>query len=219
MFVAIFEAMFQVRLKGIARKPSHVQDYEHNAQAVIDALGTSILNMDLSHISGAAIVKGDASAIMNLVDIFVGISEVWLKRRFQNDALARTSRPLGLNGNAQKRKKKGGKAGVAPNSVRPKSARPGSARPGSARPGSASGSRPKTEVPELQIPADQERPTTSQSARAKSGKTGGELHESLASLATDYPKMWASLSERGTATSGKGAAEGGAEVDNGKPSR
>ena len=118
MFVAIFEAMFQVRLKGIIRKPSHVKDYEHNAQGVIDALGTSILNMDLSHISGSSIVKGDAHAIMNLVDIFVGISEVskgglasqlngrknrekscrnsntraqvWLKRRFQNDALGRT---------------------------------------------------------------------------------------------------------------------------------
>ena len=57
MFVAIFEAMFQVRLKGIIRKPSHVKDYEHNAQGVIDALGNSILNMDLSHISGSSIVK------------------------------------------------------------------------------------------------------------------------------------------------------------------
>ena len=94
MFVAIFEAMFQVRLKGVIRKPSHVKDYEHNAQAVITALGNSILSMDLSHISGASIVNGDSHAIMNLVDIFVGISEVWLKRRFQNDALGRTRKAL-----------------------------------------------------------------------------------------------------------------------------
>jgi len=50
MFVAIFETMFQVKLKGVIRKPSHVKDYEHNAQAVITALGKSILSMDLSHI-------------------------------------------------------------------------------------------------------------------------------------------------------------------------
>ncbi|GMI20547.1 hypothetical protein TeGR_g13519, partial [Tetraparma gracilis] len=113
MFCAIFEAMFQVRLKGIVRKPSHSKDYEHNAQAVIDALSTSILNMDLSHISGASIVKGDASAIMNLVDIFVGISEVWLKKRFQNDALTRTrmagkmqaERPKTAGGKGKKKKK------------------------------------------------------------------------------------------------------------------
>ncbi|CAM9184075.1 unnamed protein product [Discosporangium mesarthrocarpum] len=81
MFVAIFEAMFQVRQKGVVRKPAHVHNYVHNAQMVIDALAGPILNMDLSHITGDAIVRGDTVAIRNLVDIFMGISEVVLKRQ------------------------------------------------------------------------------------------------------------------------------------------
>ena len=44
---------------------------------------------------------------MNLVDIFVGISEVWLKRRFQNDALGRTR--LGGKGKAGKSRGKAAK--------------------------------------------------------------------------------------------------------------
>jgi hypothetical protein len=168
MFVAIFEAMFQVRLKGIVRKPSHLKDYERNAQGVIDALGTSILNMDLSHISGVSIVKGDASAIMNLVDIFVGISEVWLKRRFQKDALSRGSvtrtRPARTKGAQQRPKSAAGKSAAG------KSA----------------------SVPKLNIP------NAGATASSKSARTTDELHSDLASLATDYPKMWASLSERGT---------------------
>ncbi|GMH74857.1 hypothetical protein TL16_g06575 [Triparma laevis f. inornata] len=186
MFVAIFEAMFQVRLKGIIRKPSHVKDYEHNAQGVIDALGTSILNMDLSHISGSSIVKGDAHAIMNLVDIFVGISEVWLKRRFQNDALGRTR--LGSKG-----KKKAGK------------------------------SKGATPVPRLDLPDGpgeeaeearrKPRPKTA-GRRPQSARTASDIHESIAGLASDFPGMWRSLSERGTIRQGDGA-EGAAK----KPSR
>ncbi|GMH73208.1 hypothetical protein TrST_g7035 [Triparma strigata] len=180
MFVAIFEAMFQVRLKGIIRKPSHVKDYEHNAQGVIDALGTSILNMDLSHISGSSIVKGDAHAIMNLVDIFVGISEVWLKRRFQNDALGRTR--LGSKG-----KKKAGKGKGA------------------------------TPVPRLDLPDGsgeeaeearrKPRPKTA-GRRPQSARTASDIHESIAGLASDFPGMWRSLSERGTIRQGDGDPHG-----------
>ncbi|CAM9344969.1 unnamed protein product [Ascophyllum nodosum] len=81
MFVAIFEAMFQVRQRGVVRKPAHVHNYVHNAQMVVDALAGPILNMDLSHITGEAIVRGDTVAIRNLVDIFMGINEVVTKRQ------------------------------------------------------------------------------------------------------------------------------------------
>ncbi|CAM9889380.1 unnamed protein product [Scytosiphon promiscuus] len=85
MFVAIFEAMFQVRQRGVVRKPAHVHNYVHNAQMVVDALAGPILNMDLSHITGEAIVRGDTVAIRNLVDIFMGISEVVIKRQARPD--------------------------------------------------------------------------------------------------------------------------------------
>ena len=81
--------MFQVRLSNIIRKPMIQSDYEQNAQMVIDSLQHNILNMDLSHIKKSDIVRGDKTAIMNLVDIFVGISEIWLKRRFRDDAIDR----------------------------------------------------------------------------------------------------------------------------------
>ncbi|GMH62589.1 hypothetical protein TrRE_jg10946, partial [Triparma retinervis] len=169
MFVAIFEAMFQVRLKGIIRKPSQVKDYEHNAQAVIDALGSSILNMDLSHISGSSIVKGDAHAIMNLVDIFVGISEVWLKRRFQNDALGRTR----LGGKSR------GKSNTKPASKKGK----------------------KSKVPKLDVAKASET-----LERPKTARTSAELHESIAGIASEFPGMWRSLSERGTVRTGDSGA-------------
>lgn len=53
----------QVRQKGVVRKPAHVHNYVHNAQMVVDALAGPILNMDLSHITGEAIVRGDTLAI------------------------------------------------------------------------------------------------------------------------------------------------------------
>ena len=214
MFVAIFEAMFQVTLKGIVRKPKLVKDYEHNAQAVIDALGTSILNMDLSHISGASIVKGDAAAIMNLVDIFVGISEVWLKRRFQNDALERTRMgelrmgefaEQGVKAKKMKKMKK-----MKPPRKMKREGTEGTAVPKLKIPNSSSSSKSSS--------SSQARPRTAPSSSA-SARTGTELHKSLESLATDYPKMWASLSSRAAGAGGSGTL-GGAEEEGGrKPSR
>lgn len=55
--------IWQVRQKGVVRKPAHVHNYVHNAQMVVDALAGPILNMDLSHITGEAIVRGDTVAI------------------------------------------------------------------------------------------------------------------------------------------------------------
>lgn len=54
---------WQVRQRGVVRKPAHVHNYVHNAQMVVDALAGPILNMDLSHITGEAIVRGDTVAI------------------------------------------------------------------------------------------------------------------------------------------------------------
>lgn len=52
-----------MRQRGVVRKPAHVHNYVHNAQMVIDALAGPILNMNLSHITGEAIVRGDTVAI------------------------------------------------------------------------------------------------------------------------------------------------------------
>ncbi len=70
MFVAIFEALFHVRLEGIIRSPHTTEDYEINVQRVIDGLGQHI-SMNLQHIPGKAIVQGDFRALSNLVHIFV----------------------------------------------------------------------------------------------------------------------------------------------------
>jgi hypothetical protein len=70
MFVAVFEALFHVRLTGIVRQPTTKEDYEFNVQRVIDGLGAQI-NMNLQHIPGRAIVQGDIRALSNLVHIFV----------------------------------------------------------------------------------------------------------------------------------------------------
>ena len=70
MFVAVFEALFHVRLDGIIRTPHTKEDYEFNVQRVIDGLGEQI-SMNLEHIPGHAIVQGDFRALSNLVHIFV----------------------------------------------------------------------------------------------------------------------------------------------------
>jgi hypothetical protein len=70
MFVAVFEAMFQVRLEGIIRSPHSKEDYEVNVQRVIDGLGQRI-GLDLGYLPGKGIVNGDVRALSNLISIFV----------------------------------------------------------------------------------------------------------------------------------------------------
>ena len=72
MFVAVFESLFHVRLEGIIRNPQTKEEYAHNAQRVIDSLSERI-QMDLQHITGDLIVRGDIGALSNLVHIFVRI--------------------------------------------------------------------------------------------------------------------------------------------------
>ncbi len=72
IFVAVYEGLFNVKIKGVVRKPKSMEDFEINAQRVINNLEDKI-QMDLAHISGAAIAQGDLSALTNLVNIFISI--------------------------------------------------------------------------------------------------------------------------------------------------
>ena len=69
MFVAVFEALYQMRIEDVVRQPRSREDYIRNAQLVIDQLSDQI-GIDLVHITGASIVDGDLDALNNLVHIF-----------------------------------------------------------------------------------------------------------------------------------------------------
>lgn len=75
IFVAIFESVYHTRIEGIIRSPVTKEDYEHNAQLVIDRLSEQI-NSELTHITGEQIVNGDTIALRNLVNIFMRILTV-----------------------------------------------------------------------------------------------------------------------------------------------
>jgi Domain of unknown function (DUF5745) len=68
MFVAVFESLFHVRLKGIIRNPYSTTDYVINASLVIEGLSHQI-QMDLQHIGGESIVNGDIRSLSNLIHI------------------------------------------------------------------------------------------------------------------------------------------------------
>ena len=55
--------------------PHSREDHIHNVQCVVDSLAIDILNIDLSHITGEAIVNGDRQALCNLLEIFAGVAE------------------------------------------------------------------------------------------------------------------------------------------------
>mmetsp|Transcript_15839 Transcript_15839/g.30617 ORF Transcript_15839/g.30617 Transcript_15839/m.30617 type:complete len:717 (-) Transcript_15839:127-2277(-) len=69
MFVAIFETLFNVRLKNVIRKPRVVTDYITNAELVMAALSES-LPIDLSFLSGEDIYRGDPMQIHHMLSIF-----------------------------------------------------------------------------------------------------------------------------------------------------
>lgn len=75
MFVAIYERMFGSRLKNIVRVPSKPEDYAKNCQNVIDALESSVFNVDMSHVNGKNISSGDIKSIRYLVQVFMEILE------------------------------------------------------------------------------------------------------------------------------------------------
>ena len=72
MFVAVFEKTFGVPLEDVMRKPVHVRDYVQNANIVIEALRSRI-DAPLHNINGEAIVRGDATTILNLVSVFMEV--------------------------------------------------------------------------------------------------------------------------------------------------
>lgn len=78
MFVAIYEALFQVRLDGIIRTPQTKMDYAYNAELLVAALSVEI-DMDLHHISGEAIAEGDQKSLSYLVDILYRIASIQQK--------------------------------------------------------------------------------------------------------------------------------------------
>eukprot|EP01041_Mallomonas_annulata_P007572 gene7572-15525_t len=75
MFVAIFEALFQVKLDGIRRTPMAFEDYVHNAQLVVNGISQQI-QMNLQHISGKAIVCGDLQSLSNLSNVFLRVINI-----------------------------------------------------------------------------------------------------------------------------------------------
>jgi len=72
LFVAIFESLFHEKIVGVIRTPKSIDDYEKNAQLVIDSLSDQI-QLDLKHINGRSIVTGDIRVLSNLVHILLRI--------------------------------------------------------------------------------------------------------------------------------------------------
>lgn len=72
LIVAVFESLFHQRVDGIIRNPRSKDDYERNAQLIIDSLSDQI-QVDLKHITGRSIVSGDLRVLSNLIHILVRI--------------------------------------------------------------------------------------------------------------------------------------------------
>jgi hypothetical protein len=72
LFVAVYESLFHQKINGVVRNPKSTEDYERNAQLVIDSLSDQI-QLDLKHITGRSIVSGDLRVLSNLVHILLRI--------------------------------------------------------------------------------------------------------------------------------------------------
>ena len=75
MFVTVYEALFRTRLENIIRLPRTDQDYAANCQSVVNSLSIKV-QMDLRHITGDLIVRGNKRALSNLVNIFLRIASL-----------------------------------------------------------------------------------------------------------------------------------------------
>lgn len=87
MFVAIFEALYDVRLEGVVRKPTKSSDYVHNAQLVLDALSQSLKGVNVGHITAHGICSGDVVEIQHLVEIFRSIRALMKPQRAEGAAV------------------------------------------------------------------------------------------------------------------------------------
>ncbi len=64
---------------GIIENPISIEQHIRNCQTVINLIATDVLNVDLSHISGKAIVEGDKVSIRNFLEIFAGLLEYFME--------------------------------------------------------------------------------------------------------------------------------------------
>lgn len=64
---------------GILENPISAEQHIRNCQTVINLVATDVLNVDLSHISGKAIVEGDKVSIRNFLEIFAGLLEYFME--------------------------------------------------------------------------------------------------------------------------------------------
>ena len=64
---------------GIIEKPVSAEQHIRNCQTVINLIAADILNVDLSHISGKAIVEGEKVSIRNFLEIFAGLLEYFME--------------------------------------------------------------------------------------------------------------------------------------------
>jgi len=64
---------------GIVENPISAEQHIRNCQIVIDLIAADVLNVDLSHISGNAIVEGDKVSIRNFLEIFAGLLEYFME--------------------------------------------------------------------------------------------------------------------------------------------
>lgn len=77
MSVAIYEKLFAFRLADIVRVPTSAQDYEYNAQCVVDALAGALLDRTFDdRVTGQALCAGDVHSIQQLIAVFVHIKEL-----------------------------------------------------------------------------------------------------------------------------------------------
>ena len=68
--------------------PQCLEDDVHNCQAVIDTLSLDVLNTSLSHITGQDVVRGDYTAIRNLLEVFSGLMDFILEEIAGSEALS-----------------------------------------------------------------------------------------------------------------------------------
>lgn len=64
---------------GIIENPISAEQHIRNCQIVINLIAADVLNVDLSHISGKAIVEGDKVSIRNFLEIFAGLLEYFME--------------------------------------------------------------------------------------------------------------------------------------------
>ena len=64
---------------GIIENPISAEQHIRNCQTVINLIASDVLNVDLSHISGKAIVEGDKISIRNFLEIFAGLLEYFME--------------------------------------------------------------------------------------------------------------------------------------------